>query len=467
VKVLLVSTYELGHQPLHVASPGAALLAAGHEVRCLDVSVEPFEPDLVDWAEAVGFSVPMHTAMRLALRAAGEVRRRRPELPLCLYGLYAPVSRDLTVGSVADRVLAGEYEPALVAWVGELSGDGEELREPLEVHLDRTSFSLPARHLLPPLERYARLAVAGEERLVGYVEATHGCRHRCRHCPLPVVYDGALRVVGRDTVLADIDQLVAMGAQHITFGDPDFLNGPTHSLRVVRAMHDRFPRLTFDCTVKVEHILAHAELWPELAASGCLFAVTAVETLDDDTLVRLDKGHTGADAAAAVELLRSHGIEPRPTFLPFTPWTTVDHVLELLDFVARHDLVGNVDPVQYGLRLLLPEGSLLLERPDPVLAESLGPYDAERLTYTWESPDPLVDLLAARLADLTTRAAASGVPAHEAFAQVRAAVAEVAGREPALDAEPLRPVADKPRLTEPWFCCAEPTDAQLGAVGGG
>jgi radical SAM superfamily enzyme YgiQ (UPF0313 family) len=464
VRTLLVSTYELGHQPLHVASPAAALLGAGHEVRCLDLSVDPFEPELVDWAEAVGFSVPMHTAMRLALRAAREVRYRRPELPICLYGLYAPVSRDLTVGSVADRVLAGEYEPALAAWLEELSRGASA--EPLELHLGRTAFFLPARHLLPPLERYARLAVAGEERPVGYVEATHGCRHRCRHCPLPVVYDGALRVVGRDTVLDDVAQLVGMGARHITFGDPDFLNGPGHSLRIVRAMHERFPQLTFDCTVKVEHILDHADLWPELAASGCLFVVTAVETLDDETLVRLDKGHTAADAAAAVELLRSHGIEPRPTFLPFTPWTTVDHVLELLDFVARHDLVENVDTVQYGLRLLLPEGSLLLERPDPVLAASLDAYDPERLTYTWTAPDPMVDLLAARLAELTADCAAAAVPAHEAFARVRAAAREVAGLEPEPERAPPRAAGDRPRLTEPWFCCAEPTEGQLGALEG-
>jgi len=452
MRALLVSTYELGHQPLGVASPAAALLAAGQDVRCLDLSVEPWRPELVDWAEAVAFSVPMHTAMRLALRAARAIRRRRPELPICLYGLYAPVSRDLTVGAVADRVIAGEYEPALVAWIdGLAAGSQEPGRYTRE--LERTGFELPARHLLPPLERYAHVALDGEERPVGYVETTHGCRHRCRHCPLPAVYDGALRVVGRDTVLADVEQLVAMGARHLTFGDPDFLNGPGHSLRIVRALHARFPELTFDCTVKVEHVLDHAERWPELAESGCLFVVTAVEVLNDEILACLDKGHTAAGAAAAVELLRTHGIEPRPTFLPFTPWTTLDDVLDLLDFVVRHDLVGNVDPVQYSLRLLLPEGSLLLDAADPVLREALGPYDDERLTYTWRSADPMVDLLQARLAELVEGSVAAGEPAAEAFAGVRAAVLEVAGTgvEEEL-AIPAGSTEGRPRLTEPWFC---------------
>src|SRR5215212_4090275 len=299
MRVLLVSTYELGHQPLGVASPAAALLAAGHEARCLDLAVEPWEPGLVDWAEAVAFSVPMHTAMRLAVAAARAVGRRRPELPICLYGLYAPVSRDLIAGRLGDRVIAGEYEPALVAWVdglargarpgahatpaadrgrpsaGRRSGAGD-----YSLQLDRTRYRLPARHLLRPLERYAHVVLDGEERPVGYVEATRGCRHRCRHCPLPVVYDGALRAVDRETVLADIEQLVAMGARHVTFGDPDFLNAPTQSLRIVRALRERFPALTFDCTVKVEHVLEHARLWPELVASGCVFVVSAIETLN-------------------------------------------------------------------------------------------------------------------------------------------------------------------------------------------
>ena len=68
MRVLLISTYELGHQPLHVASPAAALRRAGHEVRCLDLSVQPWDAGALQWTQAVGFSVPMHTAMRLALR---------------------------------------------------------------------------------------------------------------------------------------------------------------------------------------------------------------------------------------------------------------------------------------------------------------------------------------------------------------------------------------------------------------
>ena len=452
MRVLLISTYELGHQPLHVASPASALRHAGHEVRALDLGVDPWAPAEVLWADALAFSVPMHTAMRLALRAARAARALRPDIPICLYGLYAPVSRDHTLGTVADRLLAGEYEGALVDWVGSLASATAGSGDRTIVHLGRTRFRLPARDLLPPLDRYARLVVDGEERLVGYVEASHGCAHRCRHCPVPVVYDGRIRVVDLDAVVGDVAQLVAAGARHITFGDPDFLNGVHHSLRVVRAVHDRFPDLTFDCTTKVELILRHEGVWPELAAAGCLFVVSAFESVNDDILRRLDKGHTTADASRAVALLRGHGIEIRPSFLPFTPWTTVADIVDLLEFVAAHDLIDNVDPVQYTIRLLLPQGSLLLDRSD--LVPHLGRYDPELLAHPWTAADPALDALQARVAGVVEQSLGGGESIETTFRRV----CREAG---AVGVAPAAVTTGRPRLSEPWFCCAEPTEAQL------
>ena len=453
MRVLLISTYELGHQPLHVASPAAALRRAGHELRCLDLSVQQWDPDAVQWAQAVGFSVPMHTAMRLALGAARRVRREHPRLPICFYGLYATVSHELVAGELGARTIAGEYEPALVAWVDGLATHRARASadEPI-LHLQRGRFELPARELLPGLERYARLAVGGEERLVGYVEASHGCVHHCRHCPVPTVYDGRIRVVQAETVLRDIERLAAMGARHITFGDPDFLNGRRHSLAIVRALHERVPQLTFDCTTKVEHVLEHADIWPQMAAAGCLFVVSALESVNDEILKRLDKGHTTAEAVSAIELLRQQGIETRPSFMPFTPWTTPRDILDIVDFVAAHDLVANVDPVQYTIRLLVPEGSLLLNRDD--LPKHLGPYQPERLSYSWHSADPAADRLQGRLSAIVQQSAAAQEPTGPAFARIRAAVREAAG-----DTDGTEPQAidigsteGRPRLTEPWFC---------------
>lgn len=487
MRVLLLSTYELGHQPLHVASPAGALLQAGHDVRAVDLALDPLDPELVHWADMAGVSVPMHTALRLARQACAVIRRRRPELFVCFYGLYAGVDDGAEHPGRADLAIVGEYEPELVSLADRLGGSGDAstrrapgpppaggVGETTRLHLGRTRFATPARHLLPPLERYARLAVGGEERLVGYVEASHGCVHRCRHCPVPVVYDGRTRVVPLDTVLADVEQLVALGARHLTFGDPDFLNGPHHARRVLAAVHEAFPELSFDVTVKVSHVLAHRRIWPELAAAGCLFVVSAFESASDAILAKLDKGHTVADEIEAVAVLRAAGIEPRPSLLPFTPWSTAEDVAGLVDLVERCDLVGNVDPVQYSIRLLIPPGSLLFDGHE--LQGRLGPYDVERLGWAWAAADPRLDDLQKRLAALAEQAAAQGWPALQTHGEVRHTLSEVLGADVAAwggaagDVAPeLRSALapdDRPRLTEPWFCCAEPTEIQLGSVGG-
>jgi pyruvate-formate lyase-activating enzyme len=418
VNVLLVATYELGQQPGAVGAAAAHLRAEGHDVRALDVSVDPWDPALVAWADEVAFSVPMHTATRLARDLARGIDR-----PVRVFGLYAQQCHDFATP---------------VEW----------------------DAPIPDRTLLPPLDNYARLAVggdgAGDRRLTGAVVATHGCAHRCRHCPVPVVFDGRIRRVEEHAVLADIAQLVAAGAQHITFNDPDFLNAPPHARRIVAALHDRFPDVTFDCTVKVEHVLRHADLWPEFAAAGCVFVVSAFESVDDAVLERLDKGHTAADAARAVTILRDAGIEVRPSWLPFTPWTTRDDLIALLDFVHEHDLVGSVDPVQYSVRLLLPEGSLLLDHPE--LATFVGSWDAERSTYTWATADPQIDALQQRIAGLVDVGVESDDDAITMYARIRDAVG-------AAPVDLTHVTTGRPRLTESWFCCAEPTELQLMRIG--
>lgn len=462
MRTLLISTYELGHQPLHAASAAGALLVAGHAVRCLDLSVEMWDDDAVAWAEAVAISVPMHTATRLAERAAQRIREIHPSVPIAFYGLYAGMDHHPGGSNLADAQVAGAYEHGLVGWLGRL-GPGDDASEP-QVDLDRRASVLPARHLLPDISRYAHMALGDEETPVGYTEASRGCVHTCRHCPVPIVYDGRIRIIDADVVLADIDQLVEAGARHITFADPDFLNGVRHSQRVVRAMHARHPHLTFDVTTKVEHILEHADVWEEFAASGCLFVVSAFESVNDEILRRLDKGHTAGEAAQAIRQLRRHGIEIRPSWMPFTPWTAPADVLAIMEFVRDQDLIANVDPVQFTIRLLVPQGSLLLDLPEMI--PHLRGYDEERLTHEWRPDDPRSDELQEELADIVERGVAEessdALLFERMWTAVRAAAPEAtAGPAPDLSGRPL-PV--RPRLTEPWFCCAEPTDMQFGPL---
>jgi radical SAM superfamily enzyme YgiQ (UPF0313 family) len=447
--VLLVSCYELGHQPAALAFPLAFLERAGYAPAALDLSVESLDEPAVRRARLVAISVPMHTALRLGVRAAECIRALNPAVSICFYGLYAVLNRDYLLERHADAVLGGESEEQLVALARSLER-GEPPSSP-PPHLGRLDFPAPSRQPLPALERYAALEVDGERRVAGAVEASRGCLHECLHCPIPPVYGGRFFVVPPQVVLGDIRRQVAMGARHITFADPDFLNGPGHSTRVVAAMHAEFPHLTFDFTAKVEHLLAHRDLLPRFAAAGCLFVVTAAESLSDLVLQNLEKGHTSDDVRAVLRVTRAARITLRPSFLPFTPWTSLGDYIELLNWVAAEGLVESVDPIQWAIRLLVPPGSALLGR------QAIRPYlrrlDRENFTWVWDHPDPKMDRLHRDVARIVSRASAASAAPAGTFAEIRDAAYKLDGRRPveasATHAE-RRPVP--PRLTEPWFC---------------
>ncbi len=448
--VLLVSCYELGHQPLGLAFPMAFLERAGFRPAALDLAVEPLEADRVRRAALVAIAVPMHTALRIGVQAARQVRRLNPAATICFYGLYATLNRDYLLEHGAAAVLGGETEEALVALAERLEA-GEAPESAPAPHLGKLTFPVPSRDRLPALARYAAFERNGERRVAGVVEASRGCLHECLHCPIPPVYGGRFFVVPREIVLEDVRRQVAAGARHISFADPDFLNGPGHSFAIVRAMHEEFPDLSFDFTAKVEHLLAQRQRLPELAEAGCAFVVSAVESLSDLVLDRLDKGHSRADVERLLEAMRAAGLTLRPSFLPFTPWTTLDDYVTLVDWLIAEDLVDCVEPVQLAIRLLVPPGSALLGRPD--IQPFLKTLDAEAFTWTWEHPDPRMERLHATVSEIVHWANHARESPATTFRKVRDAAYAAAGRRPeaarATHAE-RRPVA--PRLTEPWFC---------------
>jgi hypothetical protein len=320
------------------------------------------------------------------------------------------------------------------------------------VSLQKLPFPRPSRNRLPALTKYARLERDGRQELAGYVEASRGCRHLCTHCPIPPVYGGRFFVVPRDVVLGDVRQLVEAGATHITFGDPDFLNGPGHAFAVARELHVAFPHVTFDVTAKIEHLLRHRARLGELAEAGCLFIVSAVESLSDTVLAHLAKGHTRADVVEALRAVRGAGMTLRPTWVPFTPWATLADYREMLDFIEAEELIDAVDPVQLSIRLLVPPGSLLAG--SAAMRPHLGRLVAEDFCHEWTHPDLAMERLQRAVTAAVAEAAKSGEDATVTFGRIRALAGEAAGLAPRLMPPVAIPATRRraPRLSEPWFC---------------
>jgi len=464
-EIVLVSTYELGHQPFALAVAGSFLEESGFSPAYLDLAVEPIDLSLLAKAKLVAISVPMHTALRLGVEILGRLRAINPNATIGFFGLYAPLNGEELRRMGADFVLGGECEPLLVQMTEALErGDASALERYVQrtaafAERTRLDFPDPSRRSLPVLSRYAKIIDGDGDRrgarLAGHVEASRGCLHLCRHCPIPPVYAGRFFVLPEQVVLRDVAAQVESGATHITFGDPDFLNGPGHSLRILRKMHEANPSVSFDFTAKVEHILHHRQLLPELAALGLSFIVSAVESLSDVVLARLDKGHTRADVERLLDIVQESSVTLRPSFVSFTPWTTLEDFRDVLRLIDRRGIVDWVDPIQLAIRLLIPPGSRLLELSE--VRNLVEPPEPGTFTHSWRHPDAAMDTL--------YRAVSNQVEIHAKACTDPAATFSAIGALAGLDTPVRWQRRSSPRLTESWFCCAEPTREQFMSLG--
>ena len=506
--ILLISCYELGHQPLGIAQPLGFLKQAGYAPLSLDLSIETLENIRVSPLQFIGISVPMHTALRLGFQVAKTLRRLKPTVHICFFGLYASLNAPYLLEEVADSVIGGEFEIPLLtllercdqqknkeldvdfgsatppghhSWAKGIPGvstlndivpplikrHGGEHKHQNPAQNVRTLFVVPSRTGLPSLDQYAKLDYQGSQHLVGTVEASRGCLHTCRHCPIVPVYNGRFLVIPEHVVFEDIQQQVHLGAAHITFGDADFLNGPRHSLNIIRRMHKEFPHLTFDFTTKIEHIIKHRDHFQEFAELGCLFVISAVESFSNTVLFHLEKGHTREDIFTALHILKETGITLRPSLVAFTPWTSLEDYIDMFNLVEEHDLVEAIDPVQFTVRLLVPPGSALLTPPSAhphPIQHFIRHLDPSKFQYIWEHPDERMDVLFEKVAEVVEEDAKAGMAAEQTLVRLSALAHQAAGIPHQLKFSGKRhrvKGTKPPRLTEPWFCCAEPTKQQF------
>lgn len=471
VRVLLLSTYELGRQPFGLASPAAWLRRAGFDVTSVDTTRTPLADADIAAASLIAVHLQMHTATRLAGQLVLRARAINPDAHLCCYGLYAPLNAQWLRDQGVNSILGGEFEEALVSLARDVEGSGLQTSgsrsvvpadtatqtDDAKMAVPRLTFVQPDRSGLPPLTSYASVQMPdGSRRVSGTTEASRGCKHLCRHCPIVPVYNGQFRIVPVDVVLADIRAQVVAGAEHISFGDPDFFNGPSHAARIVERLAAECPGLTYDVTIKIEHLLQHAEMLPRLRDTGCLFVTSAVESVDDEVLLKLAKGHSRADFVRAAGLCRDAGLTLSPTFVPFTPWTTTEGYLDLIETIDALDLIDHVAPIQLAIRLLVTANSALFQLPE--IRGGVEPFDAASLTWPWRHRDPAVDALQQQVIRLVRDRAQA--PRAETFREIAALTVRAAGR-PLRVTQPARTAVAVPCLNEPWYCCAEP-DPEMG-----
>ena len=440
MKILLLSFYDLGKQPKIISELYKKLDNGSNQIDVVDYSIE--EKNLtLDNYDVLGIYASMHTASVLAEQY---LRDRKLPNKLFVFGLYANVFSEMFSNFQSIH-----------------SFDSDELESLLEVQLNPNySFkhSVPDRTILPSITDYSHIVDGSNNLIAGSVETTYGCKHECTHCPVPIEFKGMFKTFGTEKIITDVTNQVEEGAKHISFNDPDFFNGPKHALKILQLLNEKHPSITYDSTIKVEHILKYPDYFQELKNLNMLFVISAFETTNDHVLNILQKNHSFNDLNKAVELSLENNIDIRPTWMPFSPWTEQNDLISIIKLIENYKLRETVDPIQLTIKLLVPKNSLILKRPE--MKEYLLDYDPSSFSYAWKYKFPNIDNIQNELFTYVLQ--------HESeneYAQYLGLVdiLESHTNETLLNSEKYSQRI-VPKLSETWFCCAEPNKIQLDRI---
>ena len=440
MKILLLSFYDLGKQPKIISELYKKLDNGSNQIDIVDYSIE--EKNLtLDNYDVLGIYASMHTASVLAEQY---LRDRKLPNKLFVFGLYANVFSEMFSNFQSIH-----------------SFDSDELESLLEVQLNPNySFkhSVPDRTILPSITDYSHIVDGSNNLIAGSVETTYGCKHECTHCPVPIEFKGMFKTFGTEKIITDVTNQVEEGAKHISFNDPDFFNGPKHALKILQLLNEKHPSITYDSTIKVEHILKYPDYFQELKNLNMLFVISAFETTNDHVLNILQKNHSSNDLNKAVELSLENNIDIRPTWMPFSPWTEQNDLISIIKLIENYKLRETVDPIQLTIKLLVPKNSLILKRPE--MKEYLLDYDPSSFSYAWKYKFPNIDNIQNELFTYVLQ--------HESeneYAQYLGLVdiLESHTNETLLNSEKYSQRI-VPKLSETWFCCAEPNKIQLDRI---
>jgi len=440
LKILLLSFYDLGKQPKIISELHKKLDNGFNQIDIVDYSIE--EKNLtLDNYDVLGIYASMHTASVLAEQY---LRDRKLPNKLFVFGLYANVFSEMFSNFQSIH-----------------SFDSDELESLLEVQLNPNySFkhSVPDRTILPSITDYSHIVDGSNNLIAGSVETTYGCKHECTHCPVPIEFKGMFKTFGTEKIITDVTNQVEEGAKHISFNDPDFFNGPKHALKILQLLNEKHPSITYDSTIKVEHILKYPDYFQELKNLNMLFVISAFETTNDHVLNILQKNHSFNDLNKAVELSLENNIDIRPTWMPFSPWTEQNDLISIIKLIENYKLRETVDPIQLTIKLLVPKNSLILKRPE--MKEYLLDYDPASFSYAWKYKFPNIDNIQNELFTYVLQ--------HESeneYTQYLGLVdiLESHTNETLLNSEKYSQRI-VPKLSETWFCCAEPNKIQLDRI---
>ncbi|MGI9489275.1 MAG: arsinothricin biosynthesis radical SAM protein ArsL [Geminicoccaceae bacterium] len=405
MKTVVMSIFEGGYQPITALSAFTALQESGHDTEFFDLYVEG-EEKLASLADSEVFvlSVPLYDALKAVPDIVGQIKAIRSDARIVFFGQYATINAGLLAGSQGDYAVVGEWEHPLVGLLDNLTGKATDVPEGIadgqmvssgqipKPYRSRNHMQVPNRRVAPSLAKYPQPhldKLLGKSTIVGGLETTRGCHHKCTYCSVFAAYDGKVILSSEDIVVRDVANLVDQGMEHLTFIDADFFNAKRYAMNMLRSLHKEFPSITYDLTTRVDHILENPDFVDEMADLNVRVITSALEFPSQTVLDQVYKEMTVPMIEEAIASIGKSGIILNPTFIMFNPWVGLEDIAKFHDFVTRNGLEELIDPIQYETRLHLYKGSPLLLNPTIQNLE----LTEQEFHIDWKHPDPLVDEL--------------------------------------------------------------------------
>jgi radical SAM superfamily enzyme YgiQ (UPF0313 family)/N-acetylglutamate synthase-like GNAT family acetyltransferase/2-polyprenyl-3-methyl-5-hydroxy-6-metoxy-1,4-benzoquinol methylase len=399
-QVALISTYETGFQPLIASTAAAALIQNGITPDVYDLYLDKSDKTGIENHEFFGIGLTLFDSLPGGVAIAEEIREKNPHAHICFYGPYAVLNKERLL-RYGDSCILGDWERPIVRLVQTvLSGNDKDWTRLDQVYsfknrsvkfkFDRDYCVKPARHLLPPVHTYTNTFIENimnRKMVVGNIETTRGCHHKCKFCSVYATSGTKVKFAKPGVIMADADQLVQAGVEHITFVDAEFINDIKFSLSVVKQIHQKYPHLTYDFTTRIDHVVENEAAIPDFKQTGCIAITTSIEFPREDILEKLHKNITLKHILKGMEILKRNEIKVHTTFVTFNPWTDLEGLMNLSHYIKTNHLEDVIDPIQYETRLHLYKGSPLLK--DKALSDIT--IHEQDFHYEWEHPDPQVE----------------------------------------------------------------------------
>jgi len=396
MRVLLINPYypisETPSPPLGLAYLGAALEAAGVEVRLLDLVVFPYSKEML---ESVLQEFSPHfvgvTAVTMtfdnAAQVIKDVKAIAPLIWTVMGGPHVSFCAQETMRALPqlDFICLGEGEETVVQLIEEAHDGcqwegvkGLVYRQGHEIHStglrdaipDMDAIPLPARSLIP-LGRYRALHMPVS------MTTSRGCPFHCIFCVGRRMLGPRVRYRNPFKVVDELAYLSGLGFHQVNIADDLFTSNKRHCLAVCDEIIARDLKVRWACFGRVDTVTP--EILERMKAAGCHDVGFGVESANAEILKTIKKGITIDQVLGAVAMCRHAGITPHASFILGLPGETPETLKETTDFVKLLKDKGT----SCGFHLLAPfPGTQVRDEHDrlgiTILTDDWSRYHANR-----------------------------------------------------------------------------------------